>query len=497
VAILALGGTPGIQNGSVIPSDSIVLAQGDLLGHHRKPVTDRANNYLFTEHIIRFRGIYNPLVTSYIQLNQFAAPSGRAGVSGAITDAAVRHKIEQARKQVQLFIGGQAVVVSPSVGETTDAQWGPFVTANDVHYFGTKTVLCDVTVRCCINECYRFQATPPVILGHEYSMAHDIDQDFYTTRTIHGHAIFNAARLQALGARADDFRAFLFHPLVPGFHRQAVHAQVDETGGQLIYQITDRELTHSIGKWAADRGVTRIECTHSSSVGKPDLYEQASGLIDAAWDAVGSIGKKGIVKRAATLSSNLKRFVFGFKKGIEALGYFLHHARHVIPLNTQTVTVQVWGNRLTNRGALREVAKKVINDRLVFKRMELGRTNVEWFDDVTGKYVRGTATVTEPPFDFTESELENVEEVLRPFYPPPPADFHEGAGVEVERIRDVLDPGILDHVGPPGSGPWGHLVGDSNARGSYVQGLVASALLGPCANPPRPIATPVAVHREP
>src|SRR5205823_2149389 len=71
--------------------------------------------------------------------------------------------------------------------------------------------------------------------------------------------------------------AYLFHPIPAGFHRVSIQALVDEGGGELMYTLVDRELTHSLGQYAARRGVTRIQCTHSSGIQKPDWEEQVFG----------------------------------------------------------------------------------------------------------------------------------------------------------------------------------------------------------------------------
>ncbi len=460
-------------------------------------------------------------MTSYVQLNQFQAPAARAGVSGAITDAAVRHKIEQPRKQVQFFIGGQLVLVSPSVGETTDAHWGPFVTVNDVSLFsGTKTMLVDVTVRCQVNECYRFQATPPVVLGHEYSMHHDIDQDFYTTRVISGRGIFNAARLKALGAKADDFRAYLFHPIPLGFHRQSITARVDEAGGQLQYTIVDRELSHSIAIGAAQLGVTRIECWHSSRVTKKDWYEQQIGTVQsmALYGFATGIASAIATETAASWAINkipVKVLRDGLLKGAGLAGfalgapvgaaYGLYQARGNVPVRTQSITCRVWGNRTTHRGNLRLVAANLMWHRLKNLSHTAGATDVAWNDHVAQdmKYVEGTATIIEPPFNsLVVASAAGIQNAWRPFWPAAPGFGPDQAfpdeGHQTENVPGILDVGILNHVGPPGGGgPFGHpaVAGAGNARGSYTEALVSSALLAPCATVARPSKTPVAVER--
>lgn len=491
-----------------VPADSIVLLNTNILDWTRRNETS-GPNYTWTRHTIRLRAIYNPLLNSFVQANAQQAPAFRIGFKAPVTDTAIRHALAQPRRKFMLFVGNTLVLESPRGQVTVDAQLGPFVKVNRVSLVsGTKTFLVDLTIETCVNESYLFTNKPSVMLAHTYSSQHAVDQDFYTTRVIHGHATFDTGRLVALGARADDFRAYLFHGISPGFHRVSIDAQVDEGGGELAYTIVDREVTHSLGEYARIRNVTRIQCTHDSANMMPGVWDTTIGAVNKALDGK-TAGPGAIFSAAAGL----------------------------VPIGVQTVVVKVWGNNRSTRAQLREVAAIVIGYRTAQLPNASRGIHASWHDDVKGRFVQGTYRTSHAAFEniidspalewlspvgaiFRDIFLTKKEEPIRGMPLPPGANTDllqdaaavAGGGVRPQRavgrvmeLGEDIAPGFdiwsskpRSVVVPPADGPLADMSQtDTSARGTYVESLVSSALLAPNQAPPQPGSTPYAKHREP
>src|SRR5207249_4175371 len=137
-----------------------------------------------------------PLLNSYNQNNRLENPSPRIGFKAPVTDVALRHYLAQPRRHLALYIGGQLYFQSPRAGTVVDAQNGPFPRVNSIRLVsGTKTFLVDLTFESCLNESYLFTRSPSVMLSHTFNSEQDLDSDFFCTRTIHGHAVFDTSRL--------------------------------------------------------------------------------------------------------------------------------------------------------------------------------------------------------------------------------------------------------------------------------------------------------------
>ncbi len=473
-----------------VPADSIVLLNTNIVEHHREHEYD-GPTYLWTKHTIRLTAIYNPLLNSWNQNNPQALPSARAGFKGPVTDVTLRHYLAQPRRNLQLYIGGQLYFQSPRAGTTVDAQNGPMPRVNNIRLIsGTKTFLVDLTFETCLNESYLFTNKPTVMLSHTYSSEHDVDQDFYTTRVIHGHAFFDTSRLVQLGARADDFRAYLFHGISPGFHRVSIQAQVDEGGGELLYTIVDREITHSLGNYARSRNVTRIQCTHNSSNQTPSVWAATIGMVGTTLQ--GAPSPTGIFNAVAGL----------------------------VPIGTQDVVCKVWGNNNATRQQLREIALMIIEWRFRNVPANTAGQYVSWLDDVKGMWVQGTCRMQHAAFlevlksGFFAGIFDAVtfgvfKEATAPGepikgmpIPPGAAKMADGRIVELSEDAtpgfDIWSKAPRSIVGPPAVGPLADMSAtDQNARGTYIESLVSSALLAPNTAPPQPGNTPYAKHREP
>lgn len=473
-----------------IPPDSIVLGAATVLNYDRQPV-HAGPDYIYTTHTLRVRGLFNPLLTSSTQANPLQAPVARRGFRAPETDVALRHYLAQPRRQLNLAVGPHTLLQSPRPGFTVDAANGPFVSVNSVAQIsGTKTFVVDLTVQTHVAEQYLFAAEPSVMLAHRWQMSHDTDQDFFSTRIIQGYAVFNTERLVQLGASADDFRAYLFHPIPNGFQRVSVRPVLHDGNDRVSYTITDRERSHSLGAKARAANVTRIECTASSSISKKDVFAQSIGVgAESARILRRALAEGAQAGGMAAGATGLPQGAAAAAAGVEILWAMAKN----IPVETQAIVCRVWGNRNATRAGLRGVAQAIVENRIANLPFMTGATVAGYNDDVMGKYVECHVQVTAPPIKQAVQDLAVGGDFVRPLFPAAPGRMP----ADTEDIAGYIGTGLQPQPSPPSTGPWGAVAADAGARGTYVESLVSAALLAPNATPARPTATPVATSRTP
>ena len=251
--------------------------------YERRAVFDDSQNYLYTRHVLSVRATFNPATqTDFLDGRVRRVPSGgtvpspaldvpvlgnegplrstlilphtvppnRAGnMSGATAAEAVKHALMQPRLLLVYSVGGQEVLVSPQPGMVCDATNGPVPIAADVvEVQSHQTFVVDFTIQTDINECPKFNETPPVILSNTWSEQQDIDGDFFATNTVTGKAIFDAAILRTPGLTntvlqsPDFFRNWFAPPIRPGYKREQIQVSVEPNGYVVNYMVVDREM---------------------------------------------------------------------------------------------------------------------------------------------------------------------------------------------------------------------------------------------------------------
>ena len=323
-------------------------------------------DYLYTVFRLHVRGIYNPEST----------------VSGAgappTTDIAIRHALLTPRSTLiysQHALNGQASVVftSPSGATGVDAHNGPIPLAlNVTQVIGTKSWVIEYAIETYINE--NTAATKSVLLSHRWRMEESIDQDYFTTRTITGRAIFRTDRLATLSAVPDDFRTYMAHPIPGGFRRESIHVAASEDGSELDYHLVDRQQASICIRF----GVSRIEATHTAGVTVPGLeriVSAAIGDIAALGSALGKVGSAhdapGTFRNSARAYSNLP--------SMQTWGN--------MPIRFDIVEVRVWGDPSSLRKVLTNVAMVVALGRFSEVQTTVATKNLTVMHDLMGKFV--------------------------------------------------------------------------------------------------------------
>lgn len=421
------------------------------LGYEQVPVWD-GPTYLYTIHRFHFRGTYNPATFAY----DLAGRVGPAYVAGSLpptSNNATRHFLMQPRGTFVYNIGGvlvpgvginggieaahfppqnisipgtnanpngQPITIGPNglpinplnpaggfIPVISDLEQYPCDAANGptplhcnvVEVKGTKTFLVDWAIESYVNESYRFQSSQSLsaLLSHLWTVEEDLDQDFFATRTITGHAIFRSDRLLALGTAPDDYRAWLFHPVQKNFKRNVQQVIPSSDGLRLDYVLVDREnafnllsnntVNGNVVPAVVGLGVTRIEATYTHGYRRQVGLEQASGnaLIGLAEAAIAF----GLIKKIP---------LAGFLEAERAVDH-LGRLADAIPIRSQHLVCRVWGNRSSTRANLYKTAVAVLAAKVSTTSAILGAGVISVTEDLMGKFIELDAEVSSGPIE--------------------------------------------------------------------------------------------------
>jgi hypothetical protein len=127
---------------------------------------------------------------------------------------------------------------------------------NITHIVGTETMTIEFEIEICKVECESPNNFSGV-LNNRWSMADQIDADWYTTRTITGRL-----RVADVALNPQAFRNLAFPPLQNGFKRDAIETTTSLDGLTLDYKVVDKEIYA-----ACPEPATTWEGTHTMSTG--------------------------------------------------------------------------------------------------------------------------------------------------------------------------------------------------------------------------------------
>lgn len=441
----------------------IVFTVIKTLAYKRQPIWD-GPNYLYTRHKFHVRGVLNPLATSYdwgggpalLGITPPVAP-----VNAPITDGWIRQQLAKERQQLIVRNGDTIVLQSPRPGFPVDCSFGPFPSTYDVVYCGgIKTYLIEFAVETDIDESYLYGDTklgpspPRTMLSHLWSITDGMTLDYFTTRTIRGHAIFNAEQLVTLGANADDFRYYLFHATPNGMRRDQIEVNITEDGTTCEYTIVDREVYAPL---TTNRFISRIEATHRVSLDRTDpVLAEIQKIFGAALTAGGAVG----ARPGHDVASGVRAAAMATYQNMPKLTHHIH--------------VKVFGNNNASRDTLRAVAVRIMVRRLSdspigsLAFMKKSGMHVSLLDDIMGSY----------------SELDAVWQAG----PILTVDVG-GSGVAWPMMwgSDSVPPytttnQVVSGIGPPN---------DERSRGTFISSMIVQALRNDFQTTPSPaLSTP-------
>lgn len=490
---------------SILQYRGINLQVSQLLkGTERKPIYD-GPQYLYTRWRIICRCLYNPQATSY-NFPVVGEAGGGPIVSPnlpAQTDQAIRHRLFNPRGQLILGVGTVAWLVSPQQGFTIDSANGPTpLFCNVVRGPGGRSFIVDYGIETCLRECNLEVAKyPSIFLSHRWTMRHEIDDDFFTTRLIDGHVIFDTARLAQGQVNPDDYRSTLFHLVPDDFQRTSVAVEANADGTSVDYSITDEELEINIGEDAKAAGVTRIEASHSASLTQVGTSKIVYEAVKTAASVVGGIlagsaAGGALAQRAAPKGQALRRMSVrarhglpgqmaaqvrsgrirgGIYGGLSATFSGAEALAHYLPTTVHKIVAGVWGRPDSSKKSLEKVAVQICNDRIsrlqfvgVFFLMGMENT-VEW--DLAGRYVQASASGVTVAFS-AEDLHSGGDFVDWPLMP----QIQNVGGIIVDEVLTTFAR-TNPEVGKGFS---------FNNRSKYMEHIVTQALTEPCQPQPLP-----------
>jgi hypothetical protein len=467
-----------------------------LTGCERAPIYD-GPTYLYTRWRIHCQCLYNPQGTSY----DFPVVADRPGPGGPIvspmlppqTDQAIRHRLMARRGQLVLGVGNNAWLVSPQQGFTVDSANGPTPLYCNVRKGpGGRSFIVEYGIETCLRECNLESSTyPSIFLSHRWEMEHRLDDDFFTTRIIRGHVIFDTARLQqggtALGQQVlipDQYRGAFFHPIPMNCQRSIPVIRQHADGNSVEYVIEDEEQSVNLGFDLTEVGVTQIECSHTANLGVPSEFAHRRALGQTAMSVIlGVVGGVGAAQSAQRAIDEARaqrgqrptsRFQRGLHYGAAAAAGLatgglagIGAVVGVTPMMTHTIAVRVGGDGTSSKAALTDVAQRIIALRLagIVQAGIFGdfghfgnESAISW--DMKGRVVEVTYMQITALLGFTNLIINDIPEIHYPAF-----NF-------ADRVPGLLEPGDgTTNALPPG---------DFLTRGTMLEMIVAQGLQDPC-----------------
>ena len=271
---------------------------------------------------------------------------------GVWTDEAVRSVLMAPRKTLRYDMDGQVVLFAPLPGFSADAFNGPkplFV--NVTKNIATKTWVVDFGVEVYLNECNLFSSGLSPLVSYQWEMEHDVDEHFYTTRTIRGRALFRPdIRLKQFPQNViDDFRSALFHPIPRNMKRDRIYVKSRDDGLTLDVVIVDKERALNINP---NLGVTRIEGVHEVMIESAGSESTLEGSVGGGLDNLPG-HRTDKFGNPLTTVSDLIKFGSGIFTG----------ASKGLPVSVHRIVLKIWGNKNSTRQALTKLGGDLIQKR--------------------------------------------------------------------------------------------------------------------------------------
>lgn len=123
---------------------------------------------------------------------------------------------------------------------------------------GSKAMRVSFEVDCAKLVCGQgaYAAALPVVLNNRWTVAEDMDENQFLTRTIAGRMRLSTA----VAASRIDGRSLVVPGLETGFRRVGLDFSIDKTGLEAEYRVTDRQV-HTAAPWPA----TKMSARHAQS----------------------------------------------------------------------------------------------------------------------------------------------------------------------------------------------------------------------------------------
>lgn len=307
----------------------------------------------------------------------------------------LRHFLMQPRQKFKYIVGDDVLLEVPTIDSLTDCNNGPKpVSLNIKRITGLQSMYVEYVISTDLNESIRYGSPEYPILSNHYSMEHEINQDFYTTRKVSGVAHFRSDLLYRDNLSPDDFREWLNIPSPKGFKRDVVRCRVHPDALKMEYSFVDREVHHHLDTRPPDkkdkikingnltdapdlRNITRLEVKQSLSM----QHESIAG-------ALGKASRSGFETLTAKPGSK-------FSAG---LGGVFDLTASLFPMKNEVVDIVIYGNNISEKHEMEYIALFIVEKRLPFNTMS-GLYSFSIEEDVLGSHIRMRVSRASSPLD--------------------------------------------------------------------------------------------------
>jgi len=363
--------------------------------YKREPIyaDKEQTHYLYTRHTLSVDGVI-------AQDNEINRETFKPAENAIEVDVIIKHFLTQPRQILKYFVGGEEgnfngfLLESPEPDQRVDCTNGPKprgFTLTRIN--GTNSAQVSFVIQTDINDAHMFGAPKYPILSNSYTMEHIIDQDFYTSRKVSGLIHFRTDVMIDEDLSPDDFRELINIPTPKTMKRDLVKVRLHPGSMKMEYSFIDRETHFHLennpkyndpNKSTLDgipypnmKNITRLEITQSVNNMQPSPYSAAQ---DAWKETKGgnTAGKWGKLLDAGNFA-------------IAAAGYSL-------PVNEETLTIQVYGNNLSDKHDLEYLIYYIVAKKLPYSR-SAGKYNFKLEIDALGSYARIQVSRTSSPLN--------------------------------------------------------------------------------------------------
>lgn len=211
----------------------------------------------FTIHVQGYvHGIYqnttpNVGVKTLVPMMNPEADLTADSASAVINQQNARQRLLQPRKPFTMIVGDKVLLSAKAYGDTTtlfgisnksvvyfDVNNGPKPQRVAIQAIaGTSLIPIEFSIEICAVECETENNSTGGALNNRWTVADEMDHNWYTTRTIHGRL-----RVRYAALNPNLFRAMVFPPLQPGFRRERISTTTSPDGLELEYTVVDKEI---------------------------------------------------------------------------------------------------------------------------------------------------------------------------------------------------------------------------------------------------------------
>lgn len=363
--------------------------------YKREPIyaDKEQTHYLYTRHTLSVDGV----IAQDNEINRATFESAQNAIE---VDVIIKHFLTQPRQILKYFVGGEEgnfngfLLESPEDGQRVDCTNGPKprgFTLTRIN--GTNSAQVSFVIQTDINDAHMFGAPKYAILSNSYTMEHIIDQDFYTSRKVSGLIHFRTDVLIDENLSPDDFRELINIPTPQTMKRDLVKVRLHPGSMKMEYSFIDRETHFHLENnpkyveknesylgaipYPNMKNITRLEITQSVNNMQPSPYSAAQD----AWKETKSGNTPG-----------------KWGKLLDAGNFAIAAAGYSLPVNEETLTIQVYGNNLSDKHQLEYLIYYIVAKKLPYSR-SAGKYNFKLEIDALGSYARIQVSRTSSPLN--------------------------------------------------------------------------------------------------